>query len=151
MAACQSDTYHIKGEARELADGTVLYLTEGIGSQRVVDSVVVGNGRFSYEGTTAGEPPLRALRPAGQQQESLYFFAEPGNIYVELSPHEGCSRVSGTKVNNEWQALCDTVAKYDREIRHLFDTDSLQPRNTYAVTERLYTTLSRRISDLYIV
>ena len=145
FAACQSDTYYIKGEAKDFADGTELYLAEAVGEHHVVDTLAVQNGRFAY-GAPADER-LLCLIPAGAAEPALYFFACPGNVYVELSTKVGRSRVSGTRVNNEWQALNDTVAKYDRHIRSLFDADSLHPRKIYAGTERLYTTLPRRISE----
>ena len=145
FAACQSDTYYIKGEAPDFTDGTELYLAEAVGEHHVVDTLTVQNGRFAYR--APADERLLCLIPAGADEPAIYFFACPGNVYVELSPEQGQSRVSGTKVNNAWQALNDTVAKYDQQIRSLFDTDSLQPHKVYAGTERLYTTLSRRISE----
>ncbi len=145
FAACQSDTYYIKGEAHDFADGTVLYLAEADGTHRVLDSMTVSKGRFAYD--ALADDRLLCLIPAGTTDPALYFFACPGNAYVELSPEMGGSRVSGTRVNNEWQALNDTVAKYDGHIRTLFAADSISPQKTYAVSERLYTTLTRRISE----
>ena len=145
FAACQSDTYYIKGEARDFTDGTELYLAEAVGEHHVLDTLVVRDGRFSY--SAPSDERLLCLIPAGTTVPALYFFACPGRVYVELSPEEGQSRVSGTKVNNEWQALNDTVAKYDRHIRTLFVRDSLCPAKTFAGTEQLYTTLTRRITE----
>ena len=145
FAACQSDTYYMKGEAHGFADGTELYLAEAVGERHVVDTLAVQNGRFAYSAPADGR--LLCLIPAGAAEPALHFFACPGNVYVELTTEVGRSRVSGTKVNNEWQALCDTVAKYDHEIRSLFETDSLHPRKIHAGTERLYTTLTRRITE----
>lgn len=145
FVACQSDTYSIKGEAPEFTDGTELYLTQAVGEHHVIDTVVVRDGRFSY--SAPADEQLLCLVPSGTSKPALYFFACPGNVYVELSPEEGQSRVSGTKVNNEWQALNDTVAKYDHHLRSLFETDSLSLRKTFAETEQLYTTLTRRINE----
>ena len=148
FAACQSDTYYIKGEAKDFADGTLLYLTTATEEQRVMDSIVVRDGWFAYYGTMgADEALLCRLRPAEQPKAGLTFFVEPGNIYVELSSKVGASRVSGTKVNNEWQALNDTVTKYDRKLCQLFATDSVNPRKMFAETEKLHTTLTRRINE----
>ena len=38
------------------------------------------------------------------------FFTEPGIITVELNSEPGTSRVSGTKLNNQWQQLTDSIA-----------------------------------------
>ena len=148
FAACQSDTYYIKGEAQGLADGTVVYLAEAEGTQRVLDSLVVSDGRFSGEGAATDDAPLFCkLYPKGHADGGLLFFLVTGNIYAELSAETGASRVSGSKINNQWQALNDTVGKYDARLRELFSADSLAPRNVYAETARIYSTLSRRISE----
>ena len=72
----------------------------------------------------------------------VLFFNEPGNVYIELSPHEGMTRVSGTKLNNEWQALNDTVAKYDQLLRDLFGNHS---DSLYNQVSAIYDTLQQRI------
>ena len=149
FAACQSDTYYIKGEAHDFADGTELYLAEAVGGHRVLDTLVVRDGHFAYK--ALADERLLCLIPAGSSMPALYFFACAGKAYVELSPEEGRSRVSGTKVNNEWQALNDTVAKYDQHLRALFAKDSISPQKTYARTEQVYTALSRRISEAAIM
>ena len=123
----------------------MLYLAEAEGAHRVLDSLVVNDGRFGYDAPASDQ--LLCLIPSGTTTPTLYFFACPGNAYVELSPEKGCSRVSGTKVNNAWQALNDTVAKYDGHLRTLFAADSISPQQTYAASERLYTTLTRRINE----
>ena len=148
FAACQSDTYYIKGEANGFEDGTVVYLAEAEGAHRVLDSLVVSDGRFAYDAPASDQ--LLCLIPSGATTPALYFFACPGNAYVELSTEKGLSRVSGTKVNNAWQALNDTVAKYDGHLRTLFTADSISPQKTYAASEQLYTTLTRRINEAAI-
>ena len=145
FASCQSDTYYIKGEAHDFTDGTELYLAEAVDEHHVLDTLVVRDGRFAYSGPS--DERLLCLIPAVTAAPALCFFACPGRVYVELSPEEGQSRVSGTKVNNEWQALNDTVAKYDSHLRSLFTKDSISLEKTFAGTEQLYTTLTRRITE----
>ena len=94
FAACQSDTYYIKGEARDFADGTELYLAEVVGGHRVLDTLVVRDGRFAYK--AMADDRLLCLIPSGSSSPALYFLACPGKAYVELSSEEGRSRVSGT-------------------------------------------------------
>ena len=149
LVACQSNIYHIKGEAKTFADGTMLYLTTDLnGDGHPVDSVIVNEGHFSTRGM-ADTTQLCKLYAATAPEAGILFFIGPGNTYIELSDKPGCSRVSGTKVNNEWQALCDTVAKYDRQIRQLFhpESDSISPRKLHAETERIYAILNRRIDE----
>jgi len=149
FAACQSDTYYIKGEASHLNDSTVLYLTADLQNDSwPMDSMIVCNGRFTYSGTTDSIRLCR-LYEAGNVEHALLFFNEPGHIYIELSPQPGLSRVSGTKINNEWQALNDTVAHYDQRLRQLIASqkDSLSPRYVHSEADNIYNTLKKRISE----
>ena len=149
FAACQSDTYYIKGEASHLSDGTVLYLTADLqNDSRPVDSITVSNGHFSYHGTT-DNIRLYRLYEADNESHALLFFNEPGNIYIELSPRLGQSRVSGTEINNEWQALNDTVTRYDKRLRKLMASqkDSLSTRYVFSETDSIYNILRKRIGE----
>jgi hypothetical protein len=154
MAACQSNTYYIKGEAKEMGNGTKLYMTAVTDDTQPIDSLVVIDGRFTLTGT-ADTAMLCKLYSASSPEVSVTFFLEPGNIYIELAQQlssltgksRSLSRVSGTKVNNEWQALNDTVAKYDRLLRGLMKSDSIEPRKLYCQTDSIYGTLNRRINE----
>ena len=148
VTACQSDLYTIKGEARQFADGTLLCLTTNLNNDTAdCDTIRVTDGRFTYTATAADIHLCRLYAPTSPDA-SVLLFTEPGNIYVELSPQPGHSRVSGTKTNNQWQALCDTVAHYDRRIRNLITArDSISPQETAATLERHYATLTQRIRE----
>ena len=53
LAACQSNAYHIKGEAKGYEDGEVLYIADGLGHDaRSTDSIIVTEGRFVLHGET---------------------------------------------------------------------------------------------------
>ena len=52
MAACQSNTYHIKGEAKHLKNGTHLYLSADLKDGRPIDTLDIQDGRFNYYGMT---------------------------------------------------------------------------------------------------
>lgn len=149
VTACQSDSYTIRGEARQFADGTLVLLTPDLNGDSLAscDTIVVADGRFTYTGTAATTSLHRLYTPSNPDA-TLLLFTEPGNIYVELSPQSGHSRVSGTKINNQWQALCDTVAHYDRRIRDLVTShDSINPRRTAAEMNHHYAALTRRINE----
>ena len=149
VAACQSDLCTIRGEARPFADGTPLCLTPDLNADTAhCDTIRVIDGRFTYTATATDTRLCRLYAPSCPDA-SVLLFTEPGNIYVELSPQAGHSRVSGTKTNNQWQALCDTVARYDRLLRTLVTTahDSISPRATHTQMARHYVTLSQRIRE----
>lgn len=148
FTACQSNTYSIKGEAKNFANGTLLYLDN---DHQHIDSFIVMDGHFSSNGIT-DTTNLCKLYVAGTKGPVVYFFVEPGNIHIELSKEIGCSRVSGTRVNNEWQTLNDTVAKYDSQMRSLFDStnDSIIPKQLFKETCRIYDILTLRINEAAI-
>lgn len=118
-AACQSNAFHIKGEAKGCKDGEVLYVADGLTpDSSPTDSIIVTEGRFFFHGETDSVRFCRLYR-ATDARQSVTFFLEPGNIYVEMSVVPGRSRVSGTTVNNGWQALNDKVAECDRRLRRI--------------------------------
>ena len=120
LAACQSDVCHITVE-----DTT----------------------RNSPTYTTQHTPD--SIRLCRLPDTDVLYFNEPGNVYIELSPQEGQSRVSGTRLNNEWQALNDTVAKYDKQLRQILgpEGDSLNPRIIHRQVSQIYETLNQRINE----
>lgn len=147
FTACQSDIYYIRGEARQLPSGCVLYLTDDLNAnRRPFDSIVVSDGRFHYQGIV-DKPHISKLYPAGNPQQGVTFFTEPGNIYIELSSTTGRSRVSGTVINNRWQALNDSVTKYDCRIRRILGSsnDTIIPRQRYEETQQLFNKLTQII------
>ena len=44
------------------------------------------------------------------------FFTEPGITTIELNSEPGTSRISGTRLNNEWQQLTDSIAMMGSQI-----------------------------------
>ncbi len=149
LTACQSDTCSISGEAPLMNDGDVILLVKNLEADKPdIDSLIVSNGRFHAEGKIDSSQLCR-LYPADHPQEDIYFFIEPGNIYIELSPNGLQPRVSGTETNNHWQALNDTIAVYDSRIRHLFRlaNDSNHTRKLAMEMDHLYSELTLRIKQ----
>lgn len=150
FVSCQSDTYYIKGEARHLNNGTVLYLSKDLNKEsNPFDSMIVRNGKFYLKEVIADTPFVSRLYVSGKPEQGIIFFIEPGNIYIELSEKEGRSRVSGTVVNNHWQALNDSVANCDRHIRQLMQqaNDSISPQKMSADINRIYLNITRQIRE----
>lgn len=122
--ACQSNAYHIKGEAKGIPDGEVFYIADVLSPDSPpTDSVIVTEARFILHGETDTARLCRMYHPRTPGQSVLTFFLEPGNIYIELSPRPARSRVSGTHANNAWQALTDKTASCDRQLRHIMKND----------------------------
>jgi len=152
IAACQSNVCHLRGEAHNVPDSTVLYLTSVFSGYHLLDSMIVSDGLFAHDITLQNTDTALFCRMthAKSSEACVFFFVEPGNVYVELRPEIGGSRVSGTKINNQWQALNDTVATYDYRLRNLISTvnvDSVNTQKLYQETQHLYTLLNSRINE----
>ena len=118
LCACQSDVYQIKGCATQLKDGDTVTLAFEDPPQKVLGQAIVSGGTFKFAGTTDTTLFCRAYLNR-QQLTSCSFFLEPGEITIELNQHPRPSRVSGTQLNNQWQALNDTVQKLGTQLIRL--------------------------------
>lgn len=108
LAACHSNTYHIKGSAENMQDGDTLFLTTDMVTGIPCDTLVVKNGKFSLSGS-ADSTCFCMLYSAKAHQINATFFRENGNIDIRLSAEPSASRVGGTPCNNEWQRLNDSL------------------------------------------
>ena len=146
LCACQSDVYQIKGCAPELKDDDTITLAFEDPPQKILGQAIVSGGTFKFAGTTDTTLFCRAYLNR-QQLSSCSFFLEPGEITIELYQHPRPSRVSGTVLNNQWQALNDTVQKLGTQLIRLAQ---LSTRTNAAHRQRLQQqvdSLHRRISD----
>ena len=143
LCACQSDVYQIKGCATQLKDGDTITLAFEDPPQKVLGQAIVSGGTFKFAGTTDTTLFCRAYLNR-QQLTSCSFFLEPGEITIELNQHPRPSRVSGTQLNNQWQALNDTVQKLGTQLIRLAQ---LSTRTNTAHRQQQVDSLHRRISD----
>lgn len=119
LVACQSKTYKIEGSGNGIKDGDTLYLTTDLASGTPTDTIIVKEGRFSIEGES-DSTCLCLLYNARHRDINVPFFIEPGgNISVTISGEPGMSRVSGTTVNNLWQALNDSIMILGKQINRI--------------------------------
>lgn len=118
LASCHSTSYRIQGTVEGMQDGDTLFLTTDMMTGIPHDTIIVREGRFSYEGET-DSVQLGMLYSAARNEMNIPFFLEPGNISVSLSETPGSSRVSGTKINSEWQRLNDSVMVIGKEINRI--------------------------------
>ena len=150
LCSCQSDAYQIKGCAPDLKDGDTITLAFEDPPQKILGQACVANGVFKFAGTTDTTLFCRAYLK-GQQLTSCSFFLEPGNITIELHRHPKPSRVSGTVLNNEWQALNDTVQKIGTRLIRLAElstrTQSPDRRQLQQQIDSLHRRLSATITE----
>ena len=116
LASCQSESFHINGYARQLADGDTVYLIKVSQPEVIIRSAIVNEGRFAIFGTTSDSPAFCKAYLKRTPACSVEFFLETGEITIELNPPPLQSRVSGTPMNIEWQQLNDSIRIMGQEM-----------------------------------
>jgi hypothetical protein len=145
LAACQSNSLQINGIARAFQEGDTICLTYDDEPENVFAQTTVSDGKFEFAGETDAFRLCRAYVKR-QPDCNATFFLEPGHITIEFYPRPAISRVSGTRCNNEWQHLSDSIQLLAKEIVYILRhpaTDTLaQQRNVHIIDS-----LHRRMSD----
>ena len=145
LAACQSNSFQINGIARAFQEGDTICLTYDDEPENVFAQTTVSDGKFEFAGETDAFRLCRAYVKR-QPDCNATFFLEPGHITIEFYPRPAISRVSGTRCNNEWHHLSDSIQLLAKEIVYILRhpaTDTLaQQRNVHIIDS-----LHRRMSD----
>lgn len=115
LAACQSDTYRIKGTGDALRDGDTLYITNDMMTGKPIDTVVVKEGVFETEGTT--DSTAFCMIYSKRNNMMMPFFIEPGTIKLRLSKNGEKSEVTGTTVNDKWQNMADSIYTLSKKMQ----------------------------------
>ena len=149
FCACQTDSYHIKGFARELQQGDTICFVTDDKPERILGQAIVNEGTFSVNGTTDTNLMFRAYLKR-MPECNVVFFLEPGNIALELNLPPRPSRVSGTMLNNGWQQMNDSVQRFGEQLITLSKDVGITTLDTHR--SRLYTidSLHRRMSACII-
>ena len=156
FAACQSDVCKVKGTVA-LHDGDTLLVAPCVTdstltgdtqqSYHLTDTVVVAEGTFHWQ-TKADTAHLYRIWLSHAPQRYATFFAEHGTVSISFD--STAVRVSGTYLNDQWQALNDTVADYaqriDRTVRTLIAAGTPPSLVTRRVS-RLYEEIEKLIAS----
>ena len=118
LSSCYSHSYQVSGVAEGLTDGDTLFFTTDLVEGIPMDTIIVEDGKFSYEGD-ADSIQLAMIYAAKMPEANVQYFTEPGTITINLSAMPGASRVGGTSCNNEWQLLNDSVMVFGMEINRI--------------------------------
>ena len=113
LCACQSNTFQIDGYARSFAEGDTICLMNEWEQPMAISTV--RQGKFSFYGEVQ-EVRLYSVMVKQAPACQVSFFTEPGTTTIELNSQPGTSRISGTKLNNEWQLLTDSIAAMGNRI-----------------------------------
>ena len=117
LAACQSNTYQIKGTVEDVQEDT-LFLTTDLQEGTPRDTIVVRDGRFEFSGKT-DSTYFCLIYSKNEEALNIPLFIEPGTIKVILSKTPGGSRVGGTIINDEWQRMTDSTMVIGKEINNI--------------------------------
>lgn len=116
LAACQSSSYQIKGNAKELKDGDTLFITSDLYHRTPIDTTFVSDGTFEFAGNV-DSTRICMVYAARQPEMNITFFLAPADIRIILR-REG-SRVQGPRINDDWQELNDTIDYYGKEMKEM--------------------------------
>ena len=116
LAACQSNTYRIKGTVEGADNIDTLYLTTDFQTGNPNATLLVKGGKFELEGEA--DSTYFCLIYSKDQTMSVPLFIEPGTIKVKLAGASD-SRVGGTAINDEWQRMNDSIMLVGKEINSI--------------------------------
>ena len=123
------EKYTIQGELPDHSlDNSYLRLTNSSAlsqeKERIkhlfIDSILVVDGKFHYEGVLSQKPFLAHLSSAKTGRKmlnlGLYFIVEPGNIHIRIANWADKGIVSGTPINDDYNRyIIEQQKKVDRE------------------------------------
>ena len=88
-----------------------------------IDSILVVDGKFHYEGVLSQKPFLAYLYSAGTKRNmldlGLYFIVEPGNIHIRIANWADEGVVSGTPINEDYNTYMITRRSMENQLLFL--------------------------------
>ena len=146
ICSCQSDVYSINGYAKTLRDGDTIWFAEVANPGNIISGAIVSEGRFAMSGTTS-EPSFCIAYSSASKTNGVTFLLEPGTITLEILPKEYLSRVSGTILNNRWQALNDTIRRLGKQLVAMAEDSTVLEQTAHLDKLRAIDSLHRRMSQ----
>ena len=88
-----------------------------------IDSILVVDGKFHYEGVLSQKPFLAHLSSAKTGRKmlnlGLYFIVEPGNIHIRIANWADEGVVSGTPINEDYNTYIITRRSMENQLLFL--------------------------------
>ena len=88
-----------------------------------IDSILVVDGKFHYEGVLSQQPFFAYLYIAGTKRKmldfGLYFIVEPGNIHIRIANWADEGVVSGTPINEDYNTYMITRRSMENQLLFL--------------------------------
>ena len=132
LTACGNTGYKVTGTVEGAAEGDTIYLScVGNGNFVNLDSTVIRNGKFTFEGRqdTAVNRYIRTKNKVGDTNRRLYtdFFLENGKIQVDITQMGGTT--SGTPNNDAYQAARNDMYNRQQELQKLSKEEQMKAFN----------------------
>lgn len=128
-----------------MQDGDTICLVTDDTLNNQLAQAIVYDGKFLFSGEV---DTVRLCRAYVKKNPKYYttLFLEPGNITVELSSTPYLCRVSGTRQNNDWQQLTDSINLLMQDINRIMcisaTNDSIQTARAHTIDS-----LHKKMSD----
>lgn len=116
LASCTTDGYRIKGEYPGAEDGTKVYIAKLDAMFTFLDSAVVEDGRFEFEGKQ--DTPVVRMLLSSVAIDGGPVVIENGKVRMLMKG--GCLR-GGTPLNEDLQAYMDARGKMQQEVKSIVD------------------------------
>ena len=146
LTSCQSNSFHIKGFARQLSEGDTIYLVTDSQPEAVLASTIVRNGNFTLSGQVDSIFLCR-IYANSQPDNGATLFLEPCDMTVELNMLPVTSRVSGTRINNEWQQLNDSIQLLGTQLIRLAESGTINSIDAHQQHFQTIDSLHRKMSE----
>ena len=119
FASCSSNDCKIQGTIEGGNDGDTLLLITDQENGIPFDTIFVKDGKFEYE--LALDSTTLCFVQTQKGNNILPFFLEPGNITITIKDDPALSTISGTHLNEEWQALNSAASQYQKEMTQMME------------------------------
>ena len=128
FAACNSGNkgYIVTGTVEGAADGDTVFLQTVQGRQLVkLDSAVIANGTFTFEGTqdTATNRYITYSNVENESNMMMDFFLENGKINIQLTSGKNDS-ATGTASNDAYQVIRTQLAGLNEQMMAIYNSMS---------------------------
>lgn len=122
LISCTPKSYTITGTMEDSQDGDIVYIMEYANRQFVrVDSTVITDGKFFFSGVqdSAVNRYIAYMGEDDLQPTYLDFFLENGSINIKMVRAEDEDVVSGTPINDAYQAFKDKIQAVENKQKAL--------------------------------
>lgn len=146
LAACQSDSYKIKGECDAVGNGDTIFITDDFSTGKPFAHGIVKDGKFTVEGHIA--TPALCIAYGKTANVNTTFFVEPGTVKLTLADMPSKTKVGGTPMNEKWQTIMDSTLVIGTEMNRIGELlyqspHDLSPEEKSATIARMETLQSR--------